>query len=268
LKDTQPLGDVDVLLCESTYGDRIHEASTMRDEIIQKLVTEAAHNGGAIMIPAFSIERTQELLYSLETLATEGKLPQMPIFVDSPLAIKVTKVFKEFPEYYDKEACKKYMQGNDFLQFPRLEMTNTKEESKKINDINPPKMIIAGAGMMNGGRILHHAHRYLSDPKSTLIIVGYQAQGSLGRRLYEGAESVKIFGDEIPVRCTVKAIGALSAHGDQHKLMSWVGTATQAPKKIYYVHGEPHAATALAHKIKQDMGISGFIPEYAETIEV
>lgn len=268
LKDTQALGEVDILLCESTYGDRIHESAGMRDEIINTLVKEAASRGGAIMVPAFSIERTQELLYSLHTLSEQGTLPKIPIFVDSPLAINVTKVYKQYPEYYDKEACAHYTQGEDFLTFPRLEMTATKQQSKSINAKQPPKMIIAGAGMMNGGRILHHAHRYLSDPKSTLIIVGYQAKGSLGRRLYEGANTVKIFDDEIDVRCTVKAIGALSAHGDQQKLMTWINTAPVAPKKIYYVHGEPHAATALSQKVIDEMGIEGHFPAFGETVEI
>ncbi len=268
LKDTAKLGEVDTLLCESTYGDRIHETPDTRDNIIHGLIREAAERGGAIMVPAFSIERTQELLYSLHTLSEQGKMPKMPIYVDSPLAIKVTEVYSKYPEYYDKEACKHYMNGDDFLSFPNLEMTGSREQSKAINRKKPPMLIIAGAGMMNGGRILHHAHRYLSDPKSTLIIVGYQAEGSLGRQLYEGTKKVEIFGDEIPVRCTIKAVGALSAHGDQHKLVSWVGGAESMPKKLYFVHGEPHAANALKEKMKNDIGVDGFFPEYGEIVEI
>lgn len=268
LKDTASLGEIDILVCESTYGDRIHETVETRDEIILSQIHASLEKGGTMMVPAFSTERTQELLYTLNKLSEQKKLPNLPVFVDSPLAIEITKIFKEFPEYYDNEASTIYMAGDDFLHFPHLHMTYTKDESKLINDIKPPKMIIAGAGMMNGGRILHHAHRYLSDPKSTLLIVGYQAEGTLGRKLYEGAEAVTIFGDEIPVRCHIQAIGALSAHGDQKKLLSWIQSAKKLPEKIYYVHGETHAATELSHKVKHELGISGFIPEYKERIEI
>ncbi len=266
LKDTESLGDVDILICESTYGDRIHEKTEERNAIINTIITDAARQGGTIMIPAFSTERTQELLYSLNELSEANKLPSMPFFVDSPLAIDITKVYTSLPEYYDEEALAHLAHGDDFFHFPHLHMTSTKEESKMINTIKPPKLIIAGAGMMNGGRILHHAHRYLSDPQSTLIIVGYQAEGTLGRRLYEGASHVTIFGDRIPVRCKVKAIGALSGHGDQEKLTRWIGSATTKPSQILYVHGETHAATTLSHHVRDVLGIHGYIPEFGEQI--
>ncbi len=269
LKETASLGEVDVLLIESTYGDRFHDMKKERNEVVLELVKEGCKKGGTIMVPAFSIERTQEILYALNELAEEDEtLPKFPIYLDSPMAIDVTKVFKEHPEYYDAEACKKFMAGDDFLDFPQLENTYDTEDSKKINSVPPPKMVIAGAGMMNGGRILHHAIRYLSDEKSTLIIVGYQANGTTGRRLYEGAETVKIWDKRVPVRATVKAIGALSAHGDQKKLINWVKTAPTAPKKIYCVHGEPQPATELAHRMKEQIGVDAYVPEYAEIIDI
>ncbi|PIT86888.1 MAG: MBL fold hydrolase, partial [Candidatus Magasanikbacteria bacterium CG10_big_fil_rev_8_21_14_0_10_43_6] len=177
-------------------------------------------------------------------------------------------VYKKYPEYYDTAACEKYMRGNDFLDFERLTLTATKEESMKINHVPNPKLIIAGAGMMNGGRILHHAKRYLSDPNATLIIVGYQAQGTLGRKLYEGAETVLIHEEKIPVHAKILAIGALSAHGDQTKLISWIRNAETMPKKVYCVHGEAHAATKFAHKLRDDLGVKTFVPEEGETVEV
>lgn len=270
LKDTENLPELDVLLVESTYGDRVHEDEETRTEIIARLIEEAASKGGTIMIPAFSIERTQEFLYELHKLQEhEHRLPEMPIFLDSPLAIEATEVFKRHHEYYDAEAAKEIMLGDDFLNFPQLKVTRTRDDSKTINSVRGPKMVIAGAGMMNGGRILHHAMRYLSDPNSTLIIVGYQAHGTLGRRLYEGASMVKIHGEDIPVRCTIKAIGGLSAHADQKKLLEWVGSGPHgAPKKIYCIHGEEHAATELAHRIRDQYKVETLVPEYGETVEL
>ena len=268
LKETEPLGKIDVLLCESTYGDRIHETPQERKQVILDHIVEGVKRGGTVMIPAFSIERTQELLYELDELSEEGKLPDTPIFLDSPMAIDVLPTYKKFPEYYDQEACKQYLKGDDFFAFPQLEITRSKEESKRINNRKGSKIIIAGAGMMNGGRIIHHLFRYLSDPKSTLLIVGYQARGTLGRRLWEGAEKVKIFGQDVEVHCTIKAIGALSAHGDQNKLVDWIKNAEKQPEKVYCVHGEPNAATTLAHRLRDELGIDAFVPENGETVDV
>ena len=270
LRDTQKLSnDIDVLLCESTYGDRIHEPIEVRREVILKLIKEGVKKGGAIMIPAFSLERTQEFLYELNKLSEYDKeLPKIPIFLDSPLAIDATAVYGKYPEYYDEEAMRLHMVGDDFLDFPGLKMTHTREESKQINHISGSKMIIAGAGMMNGGRIIHHAFRYLPDPNSTLIIVGYQANGTLGRKLYEGTQKVKIFNQDVDVRCTIKAIGALSAHGDQKKLIDWAGSSGNTPKKIFCVHGESHAATEFAHRLRDKYETEVFVPEFGEEFEI
>lgn len=269
LRDTEKLGAVDVLVTESTYGDRLHEDVMTRRSVILQMLKDGHRRGGAIMVPAFSIERTQEFLFELHKLSEHDRtLPPMPIFLDSPLAIDATKVFKRYPEYYDAEAAKLYMTGDDFLSFPELRVTYTAQESKKINQVPGPKMIIAGAGMMNGGRIQHHAIRYLPDPNSTLIIVGYQANGTPGRRIYEGAKTVRMLREEVTVRCTVKAIGALSAHGDQAKMLSWIGGASVLPKEVYCVHGEPHAATELAHRLRDTYGMKTFVPAAGESAEI
>ena len=269
LKETERLGKIDILLCESTYGDRIHETEKQRKDILLELIQEGVKRGGTIMMPAFSLERTQEILYELDKLSEHDKtLPQIPIFLDSPMAIHAIPVYKKYHEYYDKEAMDHYCSGGDFLDFPQLTVTETKEESIKINSTPGPKMVIAGSGMMTGGRILHHALRYLSDPQSTLIIVGYQARGTLGRRLYEGAADVRVYGQKIKVHCKIKAIGALSAHGDQKKMVGWVGSAEKVPEKVYLIHGEPNGATALAHKLRDDLGIKTFVPELGETVEL
>ncbi|HYE59831.1 MAG TPA: MBL fold metallo-hydrolase [Candidatus Kapabacteria bacterium] len=270
IKDTRPLPDnVDLLLIESTYGDRLHESKEERDSLLLELIKEGVERGGTIMMPAFSLERTQEILYRLHEMSEHDRsLPRIPIFLDSPLAIDATEVYKKYPTYYDKEAFAAHTIGDDFLNFPELRIAYTKEESKAINGVPSPKMIIAGSGMMNGGRILHHAFRYLPDPASSLIIVGYQAEGTLGRRLYEGASQVTIFGERVDVRCKIKAIGALSAHADQKKLLSWVGSAKTVPNRVYCIHGEPHAATELAHRIRDQYSVQTFVPDMEEQIDV
>ncbi len=270
LKATEPIDTLfDLLICESTYGDKIHKLEKMRKQILLEYIKEGFTRGGTVFMPAFSLERTQEILYMLDELSDEDyTLPKFPIFLDSPLAIDAMPTYEKYTDYYNAIALEKYKKGDDFFDFPQLTITRSVEESKKINTIKGPKMIIAGAGMMNGGRILHHAHRYLSDPKSTLIIVGYQAQNTLGRRLHEGAKKVKVFGDSIHVKCTIKAISALSAHGDQKKLMDWIGSGNEIPKKIYFVHGEPHVATELAHRVQNTYHVETFIPEIGTVIEV
>lgn len=270
LKGTDQLGKVDVLLCESTYGDRLHESRKESMDLVLSLIKEGYERGGAIMVPAFSLERTQEFLYDLNQMSEYNKtLPQkLPIFLDSPLAIRALSTYKKYPEYYNREALKLYMAGDDFFQFPGLQITETSEQSKMINRVRNPKLIIAGSGMMNGGRIMHHAFRYLSDPKSTLMIVGFQAEKTLGRRLYEGAETVEIFGETIDVRCSVKAIGGLSAHADQNKLLSWIRGAEKVPEKVFCVHGEPNSATILGHKLRDELGCKPFVPEFGETVKI
>jgi len=269
LKDTAKLSGADLLVCESTYGDRLHEDIDTRRSLILNLIRDGIRRKGTIMVPAFSLERTQEFLYELNKLSEyDHTLPSFPIYLDSPLAINAIKVFNQYPEYYDEEAERFHASGDNFLEFPNLKITYTKEESKTINNVRGPKMVIAGAGMMNGGRIIHHAFRYLSDPGSTLIIVGFQAQGTLGRKLYEGAKEVSIFGEKIKVNCAIKSIGAMSAHGDQTKLLKWVGEAESLPKKIYCVHGEPPAATALVKCFAEKLGVNSFVAKFEKRVEI
>jgi metallo-beta-lactamase family protein len=264
LRDTEMApGGMDAILCESTYGDRLHESTDKRQELIEKMVSAAIGRGGVLMIPSFSLERTQELLYDLNDLVErKKKLPRVPIFLDSPLAINATRVYRKYPQYYDEEATWLIKNGEDLFQFPGLEMTETKEQSKRINETRGPKIIIAGAGMMNGGRIVHHALRYLSDERNTLLIIGYQAVGTLGRKILEGESPVEIMGERVRVRCQIKAIGALSAHGDQDKLLDWVGGETALPKKVYINHGEPPAAEALAQRLTGDLGVKATVVNF------
>ena len=269
LRDTERLpSGVDLLVCESTYGDRLHEPSDKRKEIVEKIIANSIKRGGVLMIPSFSLERTQELLYDLNDLIDRRhRLPRVPIFLDSPLAIRATKVYRQYPEYYDEEATRLLAGGDDLFQFPGLEMCETKEESKKINRVVGPKVIIAGAGMMNGGRIIHHALRYLSDEKNTLLIIGYQARGTLGRRILEGESPVRVLGEEIPVRCRVQALGGFSAHADQNKLLNWVGGNGESPKQILLNHGEPEASASLRERLG-DLGMEARVAELFAVYDV
>lgn len=270
LRDTDNLPeDIDLLVCESTYGNRLHESDQTRRQILEKAVLEAVKRGGVLMIPSFSLERTQELLYELDKLIEqEHRLPAMSIFLDSPLAIGATKVYRKYTQYYDESAVKLIKSGDDMFDFPGLVLSETKEDSKRINSVRNPKIIIAGAGMMNGGRILHHALRYLSDPQSTLLIIGYQAQGTLGRQIQEGAINVQVMGEKVSVRCAVKTIGAFSAHGDQNKLLDWINSAKNLPKRVCLNHGENDACQVFREKIKEKFGVDTTMAEKNLIIEV
>lgn len=270
LRETDPLpGGLHAVICESTYGDRLHESAESRQRIIEAIVTEAIDRKGVLMIPSFSLERTQELIYDLNDLIDRKHLlPRVPIYLDSPLAIKATRVYRKYPVYYDEEAEKFFQSGDDLFQFPGLVMSETTEQSKLINDAPSPKIIIAGSGMMNGGRIIHHALRYLPYKNNTLLIIGYQANGTLGRKILEGQTPVFVAGQEVPVRCRVKAIGALSAHGDQKKLLGWLSGATGRPKRIYLNHGEPPASAALQKMITENVRIKTEAVKAGLTVEI
>ena len=272
LRDTAPIpNDLDLVVCESTYGGRIHEAkdNEMRESIVERVVGSVIKKGGVLMIPSFALERTQELLYTLNNLIDRKKsIPRAPIFLDSPLAIRATEVFRMYPQYYNKRATRLYQADDDLFQFPGLTFCESREESKKINSTPGTKIIIAGAGMMNGGRIIHHAKRYISDTANTLLFIGYQARGTLGRKLLEGTSQVNILGDKIPVKCHIEAIGALSAHADQDKILDWLGGAKTLPKKVIFNHGETDQADILADKASTDLGIEVGVAEIDREYEI
>ncbi|OGH83685.1 MAG: hypothetical protein A2261_03415 [Candidatus Magasanikbacteria bacterium RIFOXYA2_FULL_44_8] len=261
LRDTDKMPDnVDAVVCESTYGNRNHEPVATRQKLLEDMVTEAIGRGGVLMIPSFSLERTQELLYDLNDLVDhQRRLPRVPIFLDSPLAINATKVYRKYTQYYDEGARDWLLSGDDLFQFPGLTMCETREESKKINATPGPKIIIAGAGMMNGGRIVHHAMRYLSGDKNTLLIIGYQAHGTLGRQILDKVSPVTVMNEKVQVHCAVKSIGAFSAHGDREKLMDWIGGGDTLPKKVYLNHGEPEASEALAKRLTEELEVKAMV---------
>jgi len=259
---------VDYCLTESTYGNRIHEDLPMRKEILEDLIEDTVKAGGVLMIPAFAMERTQELLFELNELVENGRIPKVPIFLDSPLAIKLTKVYSKYESYWDKEAIDLMKSGDAIFSFPGLKMTLTTEESKAINDVLPPKVIIAGSGMSTAGRILHHERHYLPDPKSTLLVVGYQAKGSLGRRILDGEKSVRIFKEDVAVNGRIKAIGGYSAHADQPQLLEWLKPMRESLKKIFVVQGEEPAMSIFARKVQDELAVHAEVPDLLTTVEL
>ncbi|MDO8617573.1 MAG: MBL fold metallo-hydrolase [Candidatus Uhrbacteria bacterium] len=266
LRETAQMAETDILVIESTYGNRIHEDESTRAGKLKEAIVGTVKRGGVLLIPAFAIERTQQLLYEMHDLKAHGILPPVDVYLDSPMAIKATQVIKEFPEYYDAEALAHVSRGDDMLDFPGLHVTPTRDDSKTINDAPKPKVIIAGAGMMNGGRILHHLVRYLGSASTTVLIIGYQAQNTLGRRLYEGDKYVDVLGERIQVKATVVSIGAYSAHGDQNKLVRWVSEAAKQPSHIYCTHGDEGAAVALATRFTQKLKIPADAPRLGDVV--
>ena len=264
IKPIEYIDEADYLVIESAYGDRLHEHRDQRKEYLEDAIEETVKSGGVLMIPAFAMERTQELLYELNDLVEHGRVPQIPIFIDSPLAIKATEVYRRYDDYYNKEATYVISSGDEIFKFPGLKFTETVEESKKINEVPAPKIIIAGSGMSTAGRILHHEKKYLSDPKNTLLIFGYQAKGSLGRRLLEGQTEVKIHGETIFVRAKIKSIEGYSAHADQDGLVKWVRPMRHTLKKVFIVQGEDEAALKLATVFKDKLTVDAVVPEYGQ----
>ena len=268
LRPTAQAGSADVIIMESTYGNRIHENATTRDQKLHDTIVNTVKRGGVLLIPAFAVERTQDLLYRMHQMQEQGIMPRVDVYLDTPMGIRISEVVKHYPQYYDAEAYQRVVVGDDMFAFPGLHKTMSRDDSKAINVAPRPKVIIAGAGMMNGGRILHHLVRYLSDPKNTVLIVGYQSPGTLGRRLYNGEKIVSILNERVRVNAEIVSLGAFSAHADQHKLLEWVSACETLPKRVYCTHGEEEAAAALASRITEELNIPAEAPRFEETVHI
>lgn len=268
LKDMEYISDATYLLMESVYGDRVHPDRTRRKDLLEDVIEETMKKGGTLMIPAFSLERTQELLYEIESMMEHSRIPLVPVFLDSPLAIKVTGVYQKYTDYFNAEARKAMESEGGMFNFPQLIQTETTAESKRIYEAAPRKIIIAGSGMSNGGRILHHEKRYLPDPKSTLLLAGYQSPGSLGRQLQDGASSVVIHGEHIPVRARVVTISGYSAHKDSEGLVDFVAHTADTVKRVFVVLGEPQSALFLVQRLRDYLGVNASAPQAGEKIEL
>lgn len=263
---TEQLTAADYCVIESAYGDRFH--GSVSGGIIEDIIEETVKAKGVLMIPAFAMERTQKLLFEINELVENGRVPRVPVFLDSPLAIKLTEVYKKYKNYFDETTLNLLRGDNLLFDFPGLRKTLTTEESKSINDIPPPKVIIAGSGMSQGGRILHHEKRYLPDSNSAILFIGYQAKGSLGRQIQEGAKTVRIHGEEVPVRSKVVSVKGYSAHADQEQLLQWLYPMRLTLKKVFAAQGEEDASAALVQKIVNDLAVHAEIPQEGKVYEL
>jgi metallo-beta-lactamase family protein len=268
LRDTDFIKKADYIVMESTYGERIHEPGAERELRLERIIEDTIQKKGNLLIPAFAMERTQEIIYELSDLIKKNKVSSIPVYIDSPLAIKATEIYKKYPDYYDAEATEIIKSGKSFFDFPDLHLVQTREESKEIDDLPGPKIIIAGSGMSTGGRILYHEKRYLSDPTTTLLTIGFQVKGTLGRALMEKSTHVEIMGVPVEVNAKLETIESYSAHADQPKLLYWISKFDKPVKKIFLVHGEVVSEDALMHKIEDLDGIDTYIPKFMETVEL
>ncbi len=257
----------DVLISESTYGNRIHEDVKKREEQLKQIIISTIQKKGVLLIPAFALERTQELLHALDHLISLDEIPDCKIILDSPLAIKATNIFQEYNNFFNRDD-KAEFQRNNFFRFKNLVTTISHEDSLRIVEMPGPKIIIAGAGMMNGGRILHHAQNYLGDANNTLLIVGYQAANTLGRKLLEGERHVKIYGQDLTVNANVAAIGAYSAHADQKQILAWLSQMQYFPKQIFLVHGEEQSEDGLKEAIVAKFQTEVIEPEWKQSFDL
>lgn len=257
--------NADYVICESTYGGRIHEDVTKRQKLLSEVINNTIANDGVLLIPTFAIERTQELLHDIDHFCSTTGCTKPTFFLDSPLAEKVTAVFAKYPKYLSKKLQSEHA-DNDFFGHEYVKFTRSVEESKEIEFAENPKVIIAGSGMMNGGRILHHAIKYLTSEKNSLLIVGYQALGTLGRRLLEKEAKITIFGKLIRVRANVHAIGSYSAHADSPQLIDWI-TKIKNLKKVFLIHGESNQSLILSNLLRKNLNLSVEIPQYGDTFD-
>ncbi len=269
LRDSVQTEEVADYVCiESTYGNRVHKQSASISETLIRVVNAAVKAGGNIVIPSFAIERTQELLYRLGGLLAKNLIPEVPVFVDSPMAVKVTEVFKRHPELFDAATMERIERGEHPCDFKGLRLTRTVEESKAINHRSGTSIIIAGSGMCTGGRIKHHLANNLGRPESTILFVGYQAEGTLGRQLLEGAHRVRLFGQMVDVVARLEKVNGMSAHADRNELLAWLQALKAPPSEVFVIHGEKKASAAFAETVSRELGWKSSVATYQREVEL
>ncbi len=268
LRDTEAIKNVDYLIMESVYGDRNHIARNERRVKFQETIQDNFKRKGTLVIPTFSLERAQELLFEIDQLVENDRVPEMPIFFDSPLAIKLTKVYAKYTRYFNDFARKQIGDGDDIFNFPGLKFTLLTEESKEIIHEHNPKIVIAGSGMSNGGRILHHEANYLPDANNTLLLTGYQAEGTLGRHIQDGSKEIHISGQTVPVQAHVVFIDGYSGHKDSDHLVEFVEQTADTLKKVFVVMGEPKSSLFLTQRLRDHLGVVAFAPNENDVVEL
>ncbi len=269
LRDPETLPPVDVLVMESTYGDRLHGDDKETTEGLVQVVNRTLDRGGRLIVPAFAVGRTQELVAVLHDLIERGRVPEVPIFVDSPMARSTTGVFRRHPECFDAPTRELFERGDgEPFGFSRLTYVGSADESRALNDRKGAMIIVSASGMCEGGRVLHHLQHGLGDARNTVLFVGYQGDGTLGRRLKDGAPTVNVFGEPVQVRAEIASLDGFSAHADQAEMLAWVGRLQPAPRRIYLVHGELGPATTLAGLLKQKYGIDTVVPDKGQEFDL
>ena len=261
LKDTEPITDADYLIMDSVYGDRNHESKEERDARFRQIVLETINKGGAIVIPAFSIERTQVILYELNNMIEDGQIPSIPVYLDSPLGSRVTAVYSKSTRDFNTGVQKEIKSGDNIFDFPKLNIIHGSHESMAIASTPNPKIIIAGSGMSSGGRVIWHEMVFLPDPNSTVLLMGFQAVGTLGRRIQDKPGSVEINGKMIPIKARVEMISGYSSHKDSDGLVNMVSDTAKTLKKVFVVMGEPKSSIFLAQRLKDELGVDALYPE-------
>ncbi|MHC4508057.1 MAG: MBL fold metallo-hydrolase RNA specificity domain-containing protein [Planctomycetota bacterium] len=266
VRDPALVDEADYILVESTYGDRVHKGPEDTKKMIAEVINETKQAGGNIIVPSFALERSQELLYYVNELLLEDAIPRLKVFLDSPMAASITKVFRRHRELYDKETKELLKNNTSPFSFPGLKMTGTSDESKAINHIRETVMVIAGSGMCTGGRIKHHLVNNIAKPRNTIMFVGYQAVGTLGRRIVNGEKQVRILGQEYPVKARVVRINGFSAHADKEELLKWLSGLKRPPRKLFVVHGEAESARHFGDFISEKTGWQVAVPAYQDEV--
>ena len=268
IRDPSPPPSCDYLLVESTYGDRLHDPEDPK-VALARIINDAVERNAPILIPAFAVGRTQELVYLIRELEDEKAIPVLPVTVDSPMAAATTTVYSNRKEEHDEEYASILTQHRHPLRTHSMTTASSRQESKRLNDAKGARVIISASGMMTGGRVLHHALRMVPDPEATIIFVGFQAAGTTGRRILDGEAEVKILGQWVPVRCRMAKIGGFSAHADWGEVLRWLeGMDKGVPSRTFLTHGEPEAANAMAGHIKEKFGWNVHVPQYGEKFEL
>lgn len=267
IRDPAPPPACDVLLVESTYGDRLHDAEDPKDALA-RVINESFERGGPLLIPAFAVGRTQEIVYYIRELEDAGRIPILPVRVDSPMAAAATQIYQRDRDEQDEDYASLLARHRQPLRTRSMLTASTREESKRLNDEQGARIIISASGMMSGGRVLHHARRILPDERATILFVGFQAAGTTGRRILEGEREVRIMKENVPVRCHVERIGGLSAHADWREVLRWLEPLKPAPRRTFTTHGEPEAARAMASHIRERFDWRVDVPTYGERVEI
>ncbi len=266
LRETEKITDATYIVMESVYGDRNHETHQERRDKLEDVIEDSVKRGGALVIPCFSLEKTQVLLFEINELLEQKRIPDVPVYLDSPLAIKVTNVYKTMTSNMNETARDEIKKGEDIFAFPHLKFVQNSDDSKRIIEAPNPKIIIAGSGMSTGGRIIHHEAAYLPDPKSTILLLGYQSFGTLGRDIQNHQGVVSIHGNKVPVKAHIESIDGYSSHKDSEHLIEFVSYARETLKMVFPVMGEPASSMFLAQRIEDYLGVPAYHPEDGESI--